>query len=69
MSSVTLSSKYQIVIPSEVRKAMNVKPGQEFWVLYESGQIKLIPKRDIKELFGTLKGMDTNIEREEEDRI
>lgn len=69
MSSVTLSSKYQIVIPSDVRKAMNVKPGQEFWVLYESGQIKLIPKRDIRELRGTLKGMDTNIEREEEDRI
>ncbi|MFH1050191.1 MAG: AbrB/MazE/SpoVT family DNA-binding domain-containing protein [bacterium] len=69
MSSVTLSSKYQIVIPSEVRKAMNVKPGQEFWVSYESGQIRLIPKRDIRELFGTLKGMDTNIDREEEDRI
>ena len=69
MSSVKLSTKYQIVIPSEVRKALNVKPGQEFWVLYESGQIKLIPKRDIRELRGTLKGMDTNIEREEEDRI
>ncbi|MFC2131444.1 AbrB/MazE/SpoVT family DNA-binding domain-containing protein [Bacteroidota bacterium] len=69
MQSVTLSSKYQIVIPSETRKKMNVKPGQQFWVLYERNTIRLIPKVDIMTLFGTLKGMDTNIEREEEDRI
>jgi AbrB family looped-hinge helix DNA binding protein len=64
-----LSSKFQLVIPQGIRKEMNVKPGQQFWVLYESGIIKLIPKKDINELFGTLKGIDSNIEREEEDRI
>lgn len=69
MNSVTLSSKYQIVIPSEVRKEMKIKPGQEFWVLYEAGSIKLIPKRDIKEGFGSLKGMNTHFEREEKDRL
>lgn len=69
MEKTTLSSKYQIVIPSEIRKRMHAKPGQQFWVMYESGRIILIPKKDLKDLFGTLKGIDTTIERDEEDRI
>jgi AbrB family looped-hinge helix DNA binding protein len=69
MEKTTLSSKFQIVIPSEVRKKMNAKPGQQFWVLYESGSIKLIPRKNIKDLRGVLKGMDTNIERDDEDRV
>ena len=69
MEKTVLSSKYQIVIPPEIRKEMNLKPGQQFWVLYDSGMIKLIPKKDINELFGSLKGIDSYIEREEEDRL
>ncbi len=69
MEITTVSSKYQIVIPSSVRKQMEIKPGQQFWVWYENNQLKLIPKRNMDELFGTLKGMDANIEREDEDRI
>jgi AbrB family looped-hinge helix DNA binding protein len=69
MEKTTLSSKFQIVIPSEVRKKMNAKPGQQFWVLYEDGSIKLIPRKNIKDLRGVLKGMDTNIERDDEDRV
>jgi AbrB family looped-hinge helix DNA binding protein len=69
MEKTTLSSKYQIVIPSGIRKRMDAKPGQQFWVMYESGTIILIPKKDIRDLRGLLKGMDTTIERDEEDRI
>lgn len=69
MEKTTLSSKYQIVIPSEIRKMMDFRPGQQFWVIYEAGSIKLIPKKDIKQLRGLLKGMDTTIDRDEEDRI
>jgi AbrB family looped-hinge helix DNA binding protein len=69
MEKTTLSSKFQFVIPNGIRKEMNAKPGQQFWVLYESGIVKLIPKKDINELFGTLKGIDSYIERDEEDRI
>jgi AbrB family looped-hinge helix DNA binding protein len=69
MEQTTVSTKYQIVIPSEIRKKMSVKPGQLFWVFYENGTIRLIPKIDIMDLQGTLKGIDTTIEREEEDRI
>ena len=69
MEQATVSSKFQIVIPSDVRKQMSVKPGQQFWVFFERGTIRLIPKIDIRELQGTLKGIDTSIERDEEDRI
>jgi len=69
MEQATVSSKFQIVIPSDVRKLMSVKPGQQFWVFFERGTIRLIPKIDIRELQGTLKGIDTSIERDEEDRI
>ena len=69
MEKTTLTSKFQLVIPQGIRKEINAKAGQQFWVLYEQGIIKLIPKKDINELFGSLKGIDSNIEREEEDRI
>ena len=69
MEQATVSSKFQIVIPSDVRKLMSVKPGQQFWVFFERGTIRLIPKIDIRELQGTLKGIDTSIERDEENRI
>ena len=69
MEQATVSSKFQIVIPSDVRKQMSVKPGQQFWVFFERGTIRLIPKIDIRELQGTLKGIDTSIERDEENRI
>jgi len=69
MESSTVSSKYQIVIPSGIRKQLGIKPGNQFWIIYESNYIKLIPKYDIDQLFGTLKGVDSNIERDEEDRI
>jgi AbrB family looped-hinge helix DNA binding protein len=69
MSTVKLSSKYQMVIPADIRKKMDAKPGQEFWVDYDRGQITFIPKKDIRELFGTLKGLDTSIERDEKDRL
>jgi AbrB family looped-hinge helix DNA binding protein len=69
METTTMSSKYQVVIPTNVRKQLGAKPGLKFWVFYESGSVRLIPKVDIDSLFGTLKGIDPNIEREDEDRI
>ena len=65
LEMTTLSPKFMVEIPREIRKQMNVKPGQAFWILYEKGAIKLIPKKDIKELRGLLKGMSTEIERED----
>ena len=64
MTTVTLSPKYQIVIPKEIRKKMELKPGQKFQVFQIGNRIEFIPYRDIKKFKGFLKGMDTKIKRE-----
>ena len=68
MQSVTISPKYQIVIPKTIRDALNLRPGQKMQVIEYAGRVELIPERDIKELRGFLKGIKTEFKREE-DRI
>jgi AbrB family looped-hinge helix DNA binding protein len=68
MYTVTLSPKYQVVIPKTVRKALRLRPGQKMQVVEYEGRIELIPERDIKELRGFLKGINTDFQREE-DRV
>ncbi len=68
MQTVTVSPKYQVVIPKTVRKALHLRPGQKMQVIEYNGRIELIPERDIKELRGFLKGINTEFEREE-DRV
>jgi AbrB family looped-hinge helix DNA binding protein len=68
MDAVTISTKYQVVIPQKVREALHVKPGQKMRVLFYDDQVVLIPIRPIKKARGSLKGIDTEVQREEEDR-
>lgn len=68
MQSVTVSPKYQVVIPKTVREALNLRPGQKMQVIEYNGRIELIPERDIKDLRGFLKGINTEFKREE-DRV
>jgi AbrB family looped-hinge helix DNA binding protein len=68
MHTVTVSPKYQVVIPKTVREALHLRPGQKMQVVEYDGRIELIPERDIKELRGFLKGINTEFEREE-DRV
>jgi AbrB family looped-hinge helix DNA binding protein len=68
MQTVTVSPKYQVVIPKTVREALRLRPGQKMQVVEYDGRIELIPERDIKELRGFLKGINTEFEREE-DRV
>lgn len=68
MQSVTVSPKYQIVIPKPIREALHIRPGQKMQVIEYAGRIELIPERDIKELRGFLKGINTECNREE-DRV
>ncbi len=68
MQTVTVSPKYQVVIPKTVREALNLRPGQKMQVVEYAGRIELIPERDIKELRGFLKGINTEFKREE-DRV
>jgi len=68
MKTITISPKYQIVIPKEIRKELKLKPGQKLQVIQTEDRIEYIILKDIKEARGFLKGMDTNILREK-DRI
>jgi len=64
MNTVTVSPKYQIVIPKNIRDALQLRPGQKMKVMDYNGRIELIPDRDISELKGFLKGINTDFIRE-----
>jgi len=64
MYAVTLSPKFQVVIPLPVRRAMGLRAGQKMQVVEYEGRVELIPDRDIAELRGFLKGINTEFERE-----
>ena len=64
MQSVTVSPKYQVVIPKTVREALNLHPGQKMQIVEYAGRIELIPERDIKALRGFLRGINTEFTRE-----
>jgi AbrB family looped-hinge helix DNA binding protein len=68
MYAVTLSPKFQVVIPLPVRRTMGLRVGQKMQVVEYEGRIELIPDRDITELRGFLKGINTEFERED-DRV
>ena len=68
MQSVTVSPKYQVVIPKTIRETLNIRPGQKMQVIEYTGRIELIPERDIKELRGFVKGINTEFKREK-DRV
>lgn len=66
MKAVTVSSKFQVVIPREVREAMGIQPGARVQVLQYENRIELIPVREPKSLRGFLKGIETDVPRDEE---
>ena len=68
MNTVTLSNEYQIIIPEEISKSIGLEPGSSFEVLSYNNRIELIPISPIKEVKGIFKGIDTNIERDD-DRV
>ena len=68
MNTVMVSAEYQVVIPLDVRQSLGIQPGQEVQVIQYDNRVELIPLRPIQKARGMLKGIDTNIERED-DRI
>lgn len=64
MDVVTISPKYQIVIPRSVRERLGLKPGQKVKALVYDGRVELIPLRPARELRGFLRGMNTTLARE-----
>jgi len=64
MKTVTVSPKFQVVIPKEIRESLKLAPGQKIQALLYENRIELIPLRPIKKMRGFLKGIDTSIDRE-----
>ena len=66
MDAVTVSPKFQVVIPRAVRDSLGIKPGQKVQVIRYGDRVELIPIKPVKQTRGFLKGIDTNIVREPE---
>ncbi len=64
MEAVKISPKYQVVIPKKFREALKLTPGQRLQVVVYGNRIEMIPMRQISEMKGFLKGIDTTVERE-----
>jgi AbrB family looped-hinge helix DNA binding protein len=68
VAQAVVSTKYQVVIPREVRQAIGLSPGQAVQVLAKGGVITLVPLRPTRELRGFVKGMRPGTIREKKDR-
>jgi len=64
MATVTISPKYQVVIPKEIREKLGLTPGQKVQTVIFEDRIELIPVKHIKKMKGFLKGIDARVSRE-----
>ena len=68
MATTTVSPKYQVVIPKEVREKLHLKSGQKMSVVTKGGIIYFVPEKPLESFRGFLRGIDTKDIREEDDR-
>ena len=64
MDTVTISPKFQIVIPRRIREHLRLEPGQKVQAILYNNRIEFIPILPMKRMRGSLKGLDTTIERD-----
>ena len=64
MDTVTVSPKFQVVIPRRIREALGIRPGQKVQAIRYGNRIELVPVRPLSEGRGLFPGIDTEIERE-----
>ncbi len=69
MDTVTVSEKFQVVIPKDIRRHMNIKPGEKIVVIEKNGSINMIPVGRIKESKGIAKGVSADDLRDEDERF
>jgi len=69
MSTVVLSSKYEIVIPESLCEQARISPGQKVELFCVGGVIEVVPVENIKSARGSLPGLTTEVERDEDDRV
>jgi AbrB family looped-hinge helix DNA binding protein len=66
MTTVTISPKYQVVIPKSIRESLGLKPGQKIQAIEYNGRVELVPVRPVREMRGFLSGIDTTVPREDD---
>jgi AbrB family looped-hinge helix DNA binding protein len=68
MGTTTISPKFQVVIPKEVREKLHLKKGQKMVVIVKGGVVHMIPEKPLDFFKGFLRGLDDRRIREDEDR-
>ncbi len=68
MTAVTVSPKFQVVIPKEIRESMGITSGQKIQMLTYGNRIELIPIKPMQQLKGFLNGINTDVARDK-DRV
>ena len=66
MAIVTVSPKYQVVIPREVRESMGIRPGEKVHVFQYGDRLEFVPVRKISKMRGFLQGIETTVDRDED---
>ncbi len=66
METVTVSPKFQVVIPLRIREALGIRPGQKLQMMIYDNRIEIIPVKPIRDSRGLLRGIDTTVEREDD---
>ena len=66
MDAVTLSPKFQVVIPQAIREALGLKAGEKLNVMRYANRVEFIPVRPMQEMRGFLRGMDTSLARDDD---
>ena len=69
MKNVILSTKYQLVVPREVRERLRLRPGSELTVIEKGGVVFLVPARPMRARRGLARGAAPRGLREEKDRL
>ena len=64
METITLSPKFQVVIPKSIREALELRPSQKFSVVRDGARIQLVPLEPAKKMRGFLAGLDTTVPRD-----
>jgi AbrB family looped-hinge helix DNA binding protein len=66
MTTVTISPKFQVVIPKAIRERLDLHPGQQVQAIEYDGRIEFVPVRPIASMRGFLAGIDSTVERDED---
>jgi len=69
MNKVTISSKFQVVIPRAIREKFHLQPGQKLLFVSYKNSLRVVIVPPIEEGYGFLPGIDTDVQREEDDRV